>query len=162
MTRSRLLAAGVAAMIVWAAGCAGIGKRLETPRISLADIKVAETSGFETVFEVGLRVLNPNETALEVKGVDCELEVNGEPFASGISDARVTIPAYGAELVPVRAYSSVVSIFRSLVGLSKSAELGYRIKGRLRLGGEAILPPLLPFESVGTFDFAELGGARRK
>ncbi len=162
MNLSRLLTAGMALMILWASGCAGIGQRLETPRISLADIKVLEATGLETVFEVQLRVLNPNEVGLEVKGVDCELEVNGQQFATGISDARVTIPAYGAALVPVKAFSSVISIFRSLVGLSTSAELGYRIKGKLRLGGEAILPPLLPFESSGTFDFAELSGIRKR
>jgi LEA14-like dessication related protein len=163
MNQRMLLAAGVAvATILALAGCAGIGKRLETPRISLANIKVAEASGLETVFEVQLRVLNPNEVDLEVKGVDCELEVNGQPFATGISDARVTVPAYGAGLVPVTAYSSMISIFRSLLGMAKSAELGYRIKGKLRIGGDAILPPLLPFESSGTFDFAELAGIGKR
>jgi LEA14-like dessication related protein len=158
-----MAAAGAAVLTVLAlAGCAGIGRRLETPRISLANLRVVEASGLETVFEVELRVLNPNEMDLEVKGVDCELEVNGQPFARGISAAQVTIPAYGAEIVPVRAFSSVLSIFRSLVGLSKSAELGYRIKGKLRIGGDAILPPLLPFESSGTFDFAELAGNRKR
>ncbi len=163
MTQRALLAMGAAvAVVVVFAGCAGIGQRLETPRISLANIKVEETSGLETVFMVELRVLNPNEVNLEVRGVDCALEVNGQPFATGISSALVTIPAYGAALVPVRAFSSVVSIFKSLLGLSRTAELGYRIKGKLRIGGDAILPPLLPFESSGTFDFAELAGIKKR
>jgi LEA14-like dessication related protein len=149
------------AILVVAGGCAGLGKRLETPRISLSSIKVQESSGFETVFQVQLRVLNPNDVDLEVNGVDCELEVNSHPFASGISSTRVRIPAYGAEVVPLTAYTSVVNIFRSIVGLHKASELGYRLKGKLRLGGEAWLPPLLPFESTGTFDFGEFAGMRK-
>jgi LEA14-like dessication related protein len=154
-------AAALAAVVLGlAAGCAGLGKRIETPRISLADIKLLESSGLETVFQVRLRVLNPNEVDLEVNGVDCELEVNGQPFASGISDARVKVPAYGAAVVPVSAYTSALSLLRSLIGLQKAGELGYRLKGRLRMGGAALLPPLLPFESTGAFDFKELAGVR--
>jgi LEA14-like dessication related protein len=159
------LRAGTLALVILTllggGGCAGLGKRLETPRISLSGIRVQESTGFETVFQVQLRVLNPNEVDLEVNGVDCELEVNGQPFASGVSAARVKIPAYGAELVPLTAYTSVVNIFRSIAGLHKSGDLGYRLRGKLRLGGEAWLPPLLPFESTGTFDFGEFAGIRK-
>jgi LEA14-like dessication related protein len=162
MALKKLLAGGLALVILpLLGGCAGLGKRLETPRISLSSIRVQETSGFETVFQIQLRVQNPNEVDLEVNGVDCELEVNGHPFASGTSAARVKIPAYGSEVVPLTAYTSVVNIFRSIIGLHKASELGYRLKGKLRLGGEAWLPPLLPFESTGTFDFGDLTGARK-
>jgi LEA14-like dessication related protein len=143
-------------LLLLLAGCAGFGRQLETPRVNLADIRMQRPTGLETIFEVSLRVLNPNDVDLVVKGVDCELEVNGEPFATGLSAAEVRIPAYGAEIVPVTAYSSVIKIFRSVIGLHKTTTLAYRLKGRLRLGGDAILPPVLPFDSTGKFDFSEL------
>ncbi len=156
----RILVSG-ALMLLTAWGCAGLGKRLETPRISLADIRVQESTGLETVFQVRLRVLNPNEVDLEVRGVDCELEVNGQPFASGIAAAAVKIPAYGSEVVPVTAYTSTLTILRGVIRMHPASELAYRLKGRLKLGGEAWLPPLVPFESSGTFDFREFAGIRK-
>ena len=91
-------------LLLWAAGiagCAGLGKPLETPRVSLADIQVQQSKGLETTFLVHLRVTNPNEVDLEIKGVECDLEINGKPFAYGISSTQVKVPAFGSETIPV-------------------------------------------------------------
>lgn len=161
--RAALVAAALLSVVAAAAlaGCAGLGRRLESPRITLADIRVKETSGFESVFEVRLRVLNPNEVDLEVKGVDCELEVNGQPFASGVAAAAVKIPAHGSEVVPITAYAATVNILRGVIGLHKAGEIGYRLKGRLALGGDAWIPPRMPFETSGTLDWREFAGIRK-
>ena len=109
------IAAALAA--VGAAGCAGFGRTLETPRVSLASLQVREARGLETVFLVQVRVTNPNEVDLDVRGVECQLDINDKEFAFGISDARVRIPAMGSETIPVTVYSSVLDIVRGLLGL---------------------------------------------
>jgi len=131
------------------AGCAGLGKRLEPPRILLADIRVQEFTGFETVFQIQLRVMNTNDVDLNVKGIECELELNGEPFATGVSNTPVEIPSYGTQLVPVTIYSSVINIIKSVRGLHESKQLKYRLKGKLRLSGNRSLSTVLPFKSEG-------------
>ncbi len=68
------------------AGCAGLGKPLEPPRVSLADIRVEDFTGFETVFQIQLRVINTNDVDLKVKGIEAELEINGQSFAAGVSN----------------------------------------------------------------------------
>jgi LEA14-like dessication related protein len=140
-------------------GCAGIGKSLESPRISLADIRVQQSTGLETAFMLQLRVINPNDVDLEVRAVSLELEVNDKPFASGISSNPVTIPAYGSNLIEVQAYSSVIQLVKSMIGIHQAGEIAYRAKGHLRTGGDALLPPLLPFDASGTFDFSEFAKA---
>lgn len=136
-------------------GCAGIGKGLESPRISLADIRVQQSTGLETAFMLQLRVINPNDVNLEVRAVSLELEINAKPFASGVASNPVTIPAYGSNLIEVQAYSSVIQLVKSMIGIHQSGEIAYRLKGHLRTGGDALLPPLLPFDAAGTFDFSE-------
>ena len=146
----RELVIGILAIVVLLIGCAGVGKQLEPPRVSLANIRVAEVSGLETAFEVQMRVFNTNDVDLKVKGIKAELEINGQPFATGVSNSPVEIPSYGTELVTVTVYSSVIKMFKSVYGLKESEELKYRLNGKIRVSaGNNMMPTSLPFESEG-------------
>jgi LEA14-like dessication related protein len=137
------------ASVLLLAGCAGIGKPLEPPRVSLAGIRVEAFTGFETVFQIQLRVINTNDVDLKVKGIEAELEINGQSFATGVSNTPVKIPSFGTELVTVKVYSSVINMFKSVYGLHDSEELKYRLNGKLRVAGDNALATTLPFESEG-------------
>ena len=153
----RLPKMSIATIMVLAAmyGCAGVGQRLEPPRVKFATIRVQEFNVLETVFEVRLRVFNTNETALQIKGIECELEINGQPFAIGVSDADVEIPSYGTQLLPLHVYASVFDIIKSVQGLQDQDQLKYQIKGKVRLGTGAF-PSVLPFESEGNMSLPDL------
>jgi len=132
-----------------------MGQRLEPPQVKLATIRVEEFSVLETVFEIQLRVFNTNDTALQIKGLQCELEINGQPFAMGVSDADVEIPSYGTQLVPLRAYASLFDIIKSAQGLQNQDQLKYHIKGKVRLGAGAF-PSVLAFDSEGNISLPEI------
>jgi LEA14-like dessication related protein len=136
-------------------GCSGVGQRLEPPRVKLATIRVQEFNVLETVFEVQLRVFNTNDTALQIRGLECELEINGQPFAIGVSDADVEIPSYGTQLLPLRIYASIFDIIKSTADLPNQEQLRYHIKGKLRLGAGAF-PGVLPFESEGNISLPDM------
>lgn len=141
-------------------GCAGVGKRLEPPRVKLATIRVEDFNVLETVFEVQLRVFNTNDTALQISGLECELEINGQPFAIGVSDADVEIPSYGTTLLPLRIYASIIDIIKSTADLPNQEQLRYHIKGRLRLGAGAF-PGMLPFASEGNISLPDMTELKR-
>ena len=142
-------------MLAFVAACTGLGKRLETPRVKLANIRPESFNLLETVFEVQLRVFNTNDTPLTIKGVESEIEINGKSFAFGVSKSDVEIPAYGTDLLPLQVYSSVFDIIKNAAGLSSQNQLNYQIKGKLRLGGSAF-PSILPFESEGHISLPDL------
>jgi len=163
MKSVRIVAAALVLSIgLLLAGCAGIGKPLEPPRVSLADIRVEEFTGFETHFKIQLRVINTNDVDLNVKGIEAELEVNGQSFAAGVSNTPVKIPSFGTELVTIAVYSSVIKMFRSVYGLHESEELKYRLNGKLRVAGDNTLATTLPFESEGvvTLDGSKKPGTK--
>jgi LEA14-like dessication related protein len=135
------------------ANCAGVGKQLEPPRVFLAHIQVEEFTGLEAVFQIKLRVLNPNDVALKVKGIEADLEINGKPFAVGVSKASVTIPSFDSELVPLIVYSSIMDIFKGIRGLREAERLNYRLTGKLRGSAENTMAVTLPFESEGQVSF---------
>jgi len=143
------------------AGCAGLGKPLEVPRISLANIQMLEASGMESAFLVQLRVQNPNEVDLDIRGVECDVEINGKPFAYGMSNTPVRIPAFASDTVPVKVYTSVIDIFRGLLNLQGREDLSYQVRGKVRMSGGAFLPSSLPFDSQGTISVKDLSVGRR-
>ena len=130
-------------------GCAGVGKRLEPPRISLSNIHVQEFSGLETVFQIKMRVFNTNDIDLDIRGIEAELEINGQPFATGVSNAEIKIPSYGTQIVPITVYSSVIDIVKGFHRLHKAEKLAYRLNGKLRVTGDNLFSSTLPFESEG-------------
>ncbi len=141
--------------LAYIAGCAGVGQRLEPPRVKLANIRPQSFNVLETVFEVQLRVFNTNDTAFHIRGVESEIEINGKSFAFGVSESDVEIPAYGTALLPLRVYSSVFDIIKSAVGLHDQEQLRYHIKGKLRLGSSTF-PGTLPFESEGNISLPDI------
>lgn len=146
----------VAAVVVFfMVGCAGVGKRLEPPRVKMANIRPVSFNVLETVFEVQLRVFNTNDAPLTIKGVESEIEINGKAFAFGVSESDVEVPAFGTELLTMRVYSSVIDIIKSAVGLTDEQQLHYRIKGKIRLGTGAF-PSALPFESEGNITLPDI------
>jgi LEA14-like dessication related protein len=129
--------------------CARLGKQLEPPRISLAGIQPLQFTGLEAVFQIQLRIFNTNDVGLEVKGIEADLEINGQMFATGVAKAEVKIPAFETSLVPVTIYSSVLDIVKGIHGLQNAEQLKYRLKGKLRVGGQNMISTTLPFESEG-------------
>lgn len=146
---------------VFLSGCAGLGTPSEAPRISLSNIQMLETSGMESAFLVQLRVQNPNDVELDIRGVDCDVEINGKPFAYGISNAQVKIPALGSDTVPVKVYTSVIEIFRGLINLPGRDDLSYQVKGKVRTGGGGLMPSTLPFDSQGAISVKDLSIGKR-
>lgn len=165
MTR-RIIIAAIGMAIL--AGCASFGKPLETPKIQLAHLTVKEAKLFETVFQLELRVFNVNDVPLVINGIDCEMEINGEDFATGVSAVTSEIPAMGTGLVPVEVYASTLEMAKSFIEMAQRAgkagapvKMEYTLDGRLKLGGKAIMP-FLSFKSTGQVSLEGLAGIKKQ
>ena len=158
MKRGLLAALGLALV----AGCAGIGTRLETPDVSFVGIRAVEANLFEQKLAVRLKVQNPNTIELPVNGLDFDVELAGEPFATGVSAREFVVPAHGeAEFDMLVTANAAGALLKIASGDRQSREeIGYRLKGRLstKLG----LLRSIPFEESGTLPIGDLTGKRRK
>jgi len=137
-------------------GCAGFGKRLEPPHISLVQIQVQKVTLFETIFKIELRVYNTNDVPLTVRGTDCQLKLQGKDFATGVSNERTTVPAFGTGIIPMIMYSSVLDVVKGLLALPRDERLEYTLTGRVHLEGGALMPASLSFKSEGRLSLKEL------
>lgn len=148
MGASRRLAgaAGLALLMLALAGCAAVGPPAEPPRLTLAGITLQNMTLLEQEYRLTLRVQNPNDHAIRIRGISFDLEINDRPFATGISNRRLEIAGYDSATVDVVATSTLVDLMRRITELGDQARLQYRLKGHLRLEG---LSGTLPFDRQG-------------
>lgn len=126
--------AGLAIAALALGACAALGTKLETPELSLVGIQMHEATFFEQRLLVRLRVRNPNDLVLPVKGLTANFELDGVHFAEGVSARAFDIPALGeAEfdmIVTANAATALLEIFGK-DRKRQSKELDYRISGKL-------------------------------
>ncbi|MEE9287677.1 MAG: LEA type 2 family protein, partial [Gammaproteobacteria bacterium] len=67
-------------------GCASIPSELEPPRLTLKNVELLNATLFEQQYLLTLRLQNPNDFDLDIKGMSFDLEINDEEFASGVSN----------------------------------------------------------------------------
>ena len=125
-------------MLTW--GCATLAPSLEAPRISLVSMAQEPSGDMETAFQLELRLINPNDVPLNLKGIDCRLEINDSTIASGVSNQGAELPALGTLVYPVTVYASasdfIILMVRLMAGSHRSPqdfELTYSLHGRVFL-----------------------------
>lgn len=158
---SRRSLAGTCALLLLA-GCAALGAKLESPRVSVVGIRALEANLFEQRLEVRLRVQNPNALDIPVRGLDVNVELADEPFAQGTSAREFTVPAQGeAEFDMIVTAHAATALLRIVsAGREEREQLSYRLSGKLstRLG----MLRSIPFEETGTLPLGDLGSRKRK
>lgn len=129
--------------------CASMHTGLEPPKVNLSNIQPLEIKGLESTFQIELRVFNTNDTPITIKGIDCELQINDNRFALGISDDEVKIPSFESEIIPIKIYSSFFNVFKGVLGLKNKESVQYKIKGKISIRSDYFLPIKAPFVSEG-------------
>ena len=141
---------GLWVVLVSMVGCATF-QGMEPPRINIANVKAKEIKLFEQIFDLELRIQNPNERDLVVNGLTFSLESNDQPFATGVSNQEITIEHFSSKVIQVEAITSLTGILRQIASAQRSglARVRYRIKGTLHTrspGGK------LPFDDSGEIE----------
>ncbi len=138
-------------------GCAATSELANPPRVSLADIRLAEVGLVEQRYAARLRVQNPNDAQLNVRGMEYTIYVNGRKFADGVSGRDFRVPGYGEEIIDVNLTSTVLRVFEQFRSLShgESRIFRYRIAGSLSLAG---LRGSIPFSHEDVIDLSSDAG----
>lgn len=136
------------------AGCTVMSK---APEVSLAGVDLIEFGLLEQRFGLQLRVLNPNDNDISIDGLSYELEVNGQPFAKGVSSKSARVPRWGEAVLEVSAVSNLGGLVRQLAELQKGGReaVTYRLRGRFNAGGLVGVP----FDHSGEVKLPRLPGA---
>ncbi len=150
MNRQTSLARLLIAATLLLGGCAYLPQKPESPRVSLIGLNPVSIELFEQRYQVRLRLKNPNDFELPVRGMDFRLDINGEAFADGVSNQTLTVPPFGEEVFELEVSSNLLQVFRQLQSLQQRGApgLAYRITGSVAVGRYG---QRLPFDYSGEF-----------
>jgi LEA14-like dessication related protein len=136
---SRLRALLLLVPVLALAGCSAFAPRLETPKLSIVSVELVKGELFEQRLRARMRVQNPNDRELAVKGITYTIELGGEELGRGLSGS-----------------SFIVNLAGTLLKLAGRAEkegrvpgaLDYRIVGKVQLSSGLLRS--VPFDQKGT------------
>ena len=126
--RSLLLIPASAAL----AGCAAMPGQ-DPLKVTLAGVEPLQGEGLEARFAVKLRVINPNDSAVEFDGLALELFVRGMSLGNGVSDAKGTIPRFGETVLTVPVTVSAIAMLRQAMSFAAGdrGKVTYSVNGKL-------------------------------
>lgn len=131
------------------------------PKVNLVNIVPAQSSGvFEQRFLVELRISNPNEFDIPLNGLSFEMDVNGDYFATGLSNTDVVVPRFGSAVVSAETTASSIQLFRQILNAVRTGTVDYSIKGKALVG--QLSRRSIPFDLDGELNLVpEPGGSNR-
>jgi LEA14-like dessication related protein len=94
-----------------------------------------------------LHVVNPNARAIDVRGIDCNLELNGEAFATGVTEAAFTLPATGETDFGLNVTAHLDTALMAVLSGFGNRTVDYRMYGQVHLSSG--LMRNIPFEQKG-------------
>lgn len=134
--------------------CATLAQSVETPEVSIVNLRLLNATLAKQNYELTLNVRNPNPIALPVRGLLYRVQLAGEDFASGETRGAFTIPANGELQFGL---SVSTDMLRSLASLQRLFDrndqvLGYKLGGELRV--DLPFVRAIPFSSSGEINLA--------
>lgn len=146
-----LTLASIILVTVFTAACTGIPFNAKAPKVSVAEVNVKQLGLVEQVFDVGLRINNPNDFDINIEGLEFKLEINSREFATGIAHTHTRIPAFSSAVVHVDTTTQSNKLLQQLKTLPEILKDGvpYRIYGRIKIDRIA---DWVPFDRSGVYN----------
>lgn len=119
--------------VILCGGCATL-HHSEPIDVIMTGLEPLQGDGLEVRMLVKLRIQNPNDAPFDFNGVSVKMDVQGKPFASGVSDAAGSVPRFGETTVSVPVSIPLFRIARQTVGVISSeysGKLEYEMTGKL-------------------------------
>ena len=129
-------------------GCSLFVPKLEKPTLSVVRVQMLKSDLWHQELKVRMRVQNPNDRVLPVKGIVYELDVEGQELAHGMSGDSFVVPALGEAEFDMSVSANMANMLIKLLNKNGN-QVEYRIYGKISLS--AGLLRSISFDDHGTF-----------
>jgi LEA14-like dessication related protein len=129
-------------------GCSLFVPKLERPTLSVVRVQLLKSDLWHQELRVRMRVQNPNDRVLPVKGIVYQLDVEGQELAHGESGDSFVVPALGEAEFDMSVSANMANMLIKLLNKGGN-EVEYRIYGKISLS--AGLLRSIKFNDHGTF-----------
>ncbi|HGY11362.1 MAG: hypothetical protein DRH34_14240 [Deltaproteobacteria bacterium] len=124
-------------LILFVSGCATLQPGYETPIVSITSFEAIPTQGLIPQFQIGLHIVNPNRSPLDLKGVSYTISLEGHKIMTGVSNQLPLIEAYGEGDVLLTAsvdLFSSIGFFTDLIRTQTKEKISYSLNAKLDAG----------------------------
>jgi LEA14-like dessication related protein len=146
----------VVACAVLLSACSSLGSKLEAPSLELVGVQMLSTDMFAQRFKVRVKVINPNDLELPVKGLEYTILMMGDSFAEGMANESFLLPAMGEAEFDMLVTTNFVSSFGRLLSRVQGGKLeniDYEITGKIMV--EKGMVRKIPINHRGTVNFTK-------
>ena len=138
----------IACIALGLSACSLFVPKLEKPTLSVVRVQMLKSDLWHQELKVRMRVQNPNDRVLPVKGLSYELDVDGQEFAHGMSGDSFVVPALGEAEFDMSVSANMASVLIKLLNKG-SNQIDYHITGKISLS--AGLLRSISFNDQGSF-----------
>lgn len=136
--------------------CAGLRPGYETPSVNVNSFRALPSQGMLPAFEIGLHVINPNASALALRGVSYTVSLEGHEIIKGVGNDLPVIEAYGEGQFMLTASANLFGGIQLITDLVNGTgdSIAYKFEAKLDVG--ALLPAIRVSDS-GRIDLRGTG-----
>jgi LEA14-like dessication related protein len=145
--------------ILLVSGCAGREPGFETPTVGVSSFRILPSEGVAPQFEIGLHIVNPNRSALQLEGIVYSVILNGHKVLTGANSNLPVIGPYSEGEVTLRATVDLLSSISLLGSLMNQGQdsFTYELDARLDIGR---LRPRIHLQEKGKLSLSGRAGSR--
>jgi len=117
--------------------CASLDPDYEKPTVTLSSFRALPSSGGMPTFEIGLHILNPNASAINLQGIVYTISIQGHDVVKGVGKDFPVIEGYTEQTVKLTAAANLLAGIRLVMDLmhTPNEELNYEFEAKLDTGG---------------------------
>ena len=138
----------IACVALGLSACSLFVPKLEKPTLSVVGVQMLKSDLWHQELKVRMRVQNPNDRVLPVKGLSYEIDVDGQEFAHGMSGDSFVVPALGEAEFDMSVSANMANMLFKLLNRN-TAEVQYRVYGKISLSAGVLRS--IRFDDKGTF-----------
>jgi hypothetical protein len=129
-------------IILLAAGCATLQTDYEEPSVVITDFRSIPSGGIAPRFEIGLHIVNPNRTALHLKGISYTVKLEGHKVLTGVSNKLPVIDAYGEGDVKLAATADLFGSISLQTDMIQNKRNAFRYVLDVKMDTGGLLPDI--------------------
>jgi LEA14-like dessication related protein len=145
--RSLRLAVLLATTLGVMTGCASVLPKLEAPQLAVTSVVIGGGNAQQQQIRLTFHATNPNNRAIAIRSIECNLEIEGAAFAQGATDAAFTLPALGETDFDLNVTANLNAVLAALAGGFGHHAVDYRVYGQVHLQGGMLRT--IPFDQKG-------------
>ncbi len=141
--------------LLFTLSCATLQPGYETPTVSITSFEAIPSQGVIPQFQIGLHIVNPNRSPLNLKGISYTITLEGHKIMTGVSNQLPRIEAYGEGDVVLNAsvdLFSSIGFFTDLMRHHKKDKISYSLDAKLDAGS---LHPLIRVTKKGEISLTQ-------